>query len=410
MTTKDKSSTHKWEFKTRFRRHSFGWRSQPAIKRVKEAVSEIKKIARKDKVLAAEGAVSFLERVSPALEHVDGSSGAIGTAVNNAIIALVEIIAAASADQETRQKWLERLFEAQGEDRIPYIEQLADYWGELCVTPELASYWADELIGATRLAISPDEEGVRGHFHGTSACLSALYTAGRTDELIELLEDERFWHYRRWAVKALAARGEKAEAIRLAESCRDPWASDFDIDNLCEGILLSSGLVDEAYRKYGLTANRAGTCLGWFRGVARKYPHKKPAEILDDLVALTPGEEGKWFAAAKDAKLFDEAIALANGTPCSPQTLTRAARDFAEKNPSFAIEAGMAALRWLVGGYGYEVTGLDVLNAYTFTMKAAENAGAADQTLERIRALVANETPDRRFVTKVLGRRLALSQ
>ena len=43
-----------------------------------QAVAEIKKVAKKDPVLAAEGAVAFLERVSPALEHVDSSSGAIG--------------------------------------------------------------------------------------------------------------------------------------------------------------------------------------------------------------------------------------------------------------------------------------------------------------------------------------------
>lgn len=35
-------SKHKWTFRARFRRHAFGWRSQPAIKRIKEAVSEIK--------------------------------------------------------------------------------------------------------------------------------------------------------------------------------------------------------------------------------------------------------------------------------------------------------------------------------------------------------------------------------
>jgi hypothetical protein len=33
---------HTWTFKRRFRRHAFGWRSQPAIGRIKEAVSEIK--------------------------------------------------------------------------------------------------------------------------------------------------------------------------------------------------------------------------------------------------------------------------------------------------------------------------------------------------------------------------------
>ena len=112
---------HKWEFKTRFRRHAFGWKSQPALQRIKQAVSEIKQVSRKDPVLAAEGAVLFLERVSPAIEQVDGSSGAIGTAVNRAIEELVTIIAGAPADAKTRETWLERLWEAHAEDQIPYI-------------------------------------------------------------------------------------------------------------------------------------------------------------------------------------------------------------------------------------------------------------------------------------------------
>lgn len=84
---------YKWQFKPRFRLHAFGWKSQPAITRIKEAVSEIKKVAKKDPLLAAEGAVCFLERVSPAIEQVDGSSGSIGTAVNYSIESLVPIIA-----------------------------------------------------------------------------------------------------------------------------------------------------------------------------------------------------------------------------------------------------------------------------------------------------------------------------
>jgi hypothetical protein len=400
-----KSAGHKWQFKARFRRHAFGWKSQPAIQRVKQAVAEIKKVARKDKVLAAEGAVSFLEKVSPALEHVDSSSGAIGSAVNYAIAELVQVISSAPADMKTREKWLQRLFDAHEEDRMPYIEQLTDYWGELCASPQLASRWADELLSVTRMALS-DDKNLRGHFHGTTACLSALYAAGRHDEIIDVLKTERFWSYRRWAVKALIAQGKKNEALRYAESCRDAWSSHYEIDRFCEEILLSSGLLDEAYQRYGLTANRAGTYLAWFRAVHKKYPHKKPAEVLNDLVAITPGEEGKWFAAAKDAGLFTEAIELANRTPCSPQTLTRAARDFAEKNPLFAIEAGMTALRWLVEGYGYEITGLDVLNAYSFTMKAAENAGRFDEIRERIRCLVAKESGGQRFVNKILGKQL----
>lgn len=403
-----KAGVHKWEFRARFRRRAFGWRSQTAIKRVKEAISEIKKVARKDQVLAAEGAVLFLEKVSPALECVDSSSGAIGNAVNNAVQVLANIIATAPASDKTREKWLERLFAAHAADQIPYIEILAEHWGELCASPEVASLWADRLMDVTRLALSPDRS-ISGHFHGTSACLSSLYVADRHDELIAILEDENFWPYKLWTVRSLLAQGKKAEAIRLAERSRGPWASDLDIDRLCEEVLLSSGLRDEAYRRYGLRANRAGTYLAWFRAVAKKYPHKKPAEVLDDLVAGSPGEEGKWFAAAKNAKLFKEALALANRSPCSPQTLTRAARDFAEKNPEFALEVGMAALHWLVEGYGYDITSLDVLNAYAHTMKAAERAGCADKTRRRIHDMVARESFGERFITKILGRHLGLS-
>ena len=57
-----KRAGHEWEFKARFRRHAFGWKSQPAITRVKQAVSEIKQVARRDLRLAAEGSVIFLER------------------------------------------------------------------------------------------------------------------------------------------------------------------------------------------------------------------------------------------------------------------------------------------------------------------------------------------------------------
>ena len=68
----------------------------------------------------------------------------------------------------------------------------------------------------------------------------------------------------------------------------------------------------------------------------------------------------------------------------------------------------MASLRWLVEGYGYEVTALDVSEAYPFTMKAAENAGITAETHERIRTLVAAETFGEPFVTRVLRQGLGL--
>ncbi len=378
---------HRWAFKARFRRHSFGWKSQPAVKRVKEAVSEIRKVARKDPVLGAEGAVLFLERVSAALEPVDSSSGAIGTAVNHAVEQLAAIIAAAPVDEAIREGWLERLWDAHAADAIPYIETLVEYWGDLCASRAVASAWADRLMVATRMALSPDPK-VRGFFPGTTACLTALYRAERYDEIVDILNDEGFWPYRRWAVKALAALGRKAEAIRLAESSRGPWTPDADVDALCEEILLSSGLTEEAYTRYGVRSRRGGTYLAWFRAVAKRYPHKPKEEILGDLVEASPGEEGKWFATAKGLGMHDLALELARRSPCDPRTLARAARDHTESHPEFALEAGLLALEGMVEGFGYEITGADVRAAFAPAMAAAEALGRVAETRARVRNLM----------------------
>jgi hypothetical protein len=305
--TNPKPVSHPWVFKSRFRRGAFGWRSQPAVQRVKEAVREIKAVARRDPLLAADGAVGFFERLSPALEKVESSSGSIGTAVNSAIDELVPIIARADADPKTRERWLERLWAAHEDDQIPYIELLGERWGELCGSKDVASCWADELLSTTRLALN-QKRSIRGFFHGTAACLSALLAAERYDDILNVLEQEGFWHYKVWAVRALAALGRIDAALQMAESSRGPYASDRWIDAECERILLSSGLAEEAYERYGLAANRAGTYLATFRATARKYPDKSQEEILNDLVATTPGEEGKWFATAKELGLYQEAL------------------------------------------------------------------------------------------------------
>ena len=293
-------------------------------------------------------------------------------------------------------------------DQIPYIETLGDYWGDLCGSPTVAARWADELIGLCRMAFNPDPN-VRGYVHGATVCLSALLAAGRHQELLDLLavNPRTIWHYRQYGVRALAAMGRPADAVRYAEEGRGLNDSPIALARVCEDILLSTGHRDEAYHRYGLIANQAATYAGWFRAVLKKYPERTPAEVLDDLVAETPGEEGKWFAAAKDAKLFDKAIALANLTPCSPQTLTRAARDFAETNPTFALEAGVTAIRWLTQGHGHDVTALDVQSAHTHTMSAAQRAGRADETRSLIRHYV-TDGPLCEFMTSVLGRELGL--
>jgi hypothetical protein len=138
-------ASYKWQFSPRFRRNAFGWKSDIPIQRIKEALAEIKAMAKKEPVLAVEGAVLFLEKLAPAIEQVDGSSVGIRSAVNRAIETLVPIIAKANVSSTVREKWLDRLWDAIQEDAMPYLESMGAYWGELCTAPEIASKWADYL-------------------------------------------------------------------------------------------------------------------------------------------------------------------------------------------------------------------------------------------------------------------------
>ncbi len=400
MSSSDKAT---WTFRARFRRHAFGWRSQPAIARIKEAVAEIKKAAQKNPLLGGEGAVLFLERISPAIGQVDSSSGAIGTAVNNAIQTLTMIIANAPADDKLRDGWLKRLWQAVETDDIPCIELLADQWGDLCASAPCASLWADEFIAGVRMTWGPNPE-LHGFYKGTAACLSSLHKAGRNEEILQLLQmaPYKFWHYRQWGVKALMAMGKKGEALKFAEDSRGRNQSDALISEVCEEILLSSGMSEQAFSRYAIQANWKTTYLATFNAIAKKYPHKNPEDLLKYLADSTPGDEGKWFAAAKSAGLYDQAIELAHESPCDPRTLVRAAKEMAEKQPRFAMEAGLAALRWLVRGYGYEVTNLDVRQACQWTMKAAGHAGCSPEALQRLRDLVAGEEQEEGFVSRII--------
>ena len=84
---------HIWTFRSRLRSRAFGWKgSHLACQRLKEAVTEIRKVARVDPVTAGEGVVSLMERIWPAFQDIDTSSGALGGAVNWAQDELLPIV------------------------------------------------------------------------------------------------------------------------------------------------------------------------------------------------------------------------------------------------------------------------------------------------------------------------------
>jgi len=397
-----KTDKHKWTFSSRFRAGAYSWKaSSLAIQRIKEAVSEIKLVNRQNRPLAAEGAVLFIKKLVPSIAEIDSSSGMLGTAVRNALGDLVDVIAKAEADRKTREVWLQRLWQAVQDDGYSYIESLADYWGELCAQKETASRWADEFIGTVKRSFQ-----FGGYFGGSPACFSCLVAAGRNEELLELLEMAPYtsWHYRRFGVQALLQLGDIATALSYAkESC---GLNDIisEMEEVCEDILISSGLWEEAYREYGLPQliNRPG--LATFRKVVKKYPGKEKQEIFRDALENTISEKGKWFATAKQLGLLELAAELARHSAVEPKTLNRAAADFLETNPEFALVVSLASLNWLSQGWGYDITAVDVHAAYSTAMEAALKLGRTMEAEETIIRIIEQNKSQQHFATATLER------
>jgi hypothetical protein len=98
-----KKPTYTWAFRPRFDANAFAWKaSRLASQRLKEALTEIKAVARVDPLIAADGAIVLMEKIWPALAHVDSSSGALGNAVNKTVQELVDIVVAACGGPATR--------------------------------------------------------------------------------------------------------------------------------------------------------------------------------------------------------------------------------------------------------------------------------------------------------------------
>lgn len=394
------SSKHTWLFKRHLKPNTFSWKSSAlAAKRLKEALTEIKAVNKWNSSLAAQGVVDLAERIWPSFAPIDTSSGMLGTAVYNTLIACIPIFSKSELSPKERQPLLERLFEALQQDGVDYLSPLGDQWGDLCASDEIASQWANFLMPTLRRCWSDEQPG--SHFSGATACLSALLRAKRHSELNELLQicPVKMWDYTKYKFDSLVSQGRKAEAIRFAQQMASeinaPMAR---IQEACEGVLLSSGLYLEAYEKFGLTWTQRNSNIATFRALVKKYPQIDEKRILRDLVAQTPGEEGKWFAAAKDLGDFDLALELATLSPCDPKTLNRAAEKYSESNPEFSMRVALISLRWLCEGYGYEITNFDVIAAYMHCLNSAAKIGLRHEAISKMLEIIEKHSHDGFFV------------
>jgi hypothetical protein len=385
-----------WLFKPRFRQRAFSWHgSKTAIARLREATSEIKGVARSDPITAAEGFVVLAERLWPALQDIDTSSGALGNAVNTALDELLPIFIAAPAERATRKRWLQRLYWAVQEDGVQYLCAIEDRWGEAAVLPELMNAYADDLLPLLRRVWTLEPTG--GYVVGTSICLSSLLEAGRYDELLALLHDARtkLWAWQRYGAEALSRQGLWEAAIAFAEGCKNPRLAPYDdlrIDRFCEDILIRAGRADQAYRRYGLHTVRAPTYLATYRETVRRYPDRDRRQVLLDLIAAR-GERGKWFAAAKAAAFLDIALECAGSVDAEPATLVRATRDFSVKEPRFALEVGLNALQHMIAGEGFEPEPLLAYQAADYCAAAAARIGLQEWTRQKITELAMQPRP-----------------
>ena len=387
------SESHKWQFKQRFRRGAYGWKGTSlASKRLREAVSEIKKVAKKDPVAAADGTVALFERLWPALEGIDSSSGALGVAVNRSIEALLPIMIDAPAELNTRRRWLERLYEAVLEDGVEFLSPVENHWGEICAFPELVEEWLEFLLSGLVLCWKDDRPG--GYFTGTSICLSCLLEAGRYDELGGVLSLRRFpfWPYDCFWAEALLRMGRTDEAVAYAGSRQPEEYESQSILRFCERVLLEGGRSDEAYWEYGLAIRSGNTYLASYRAIVKKYPERDPEQVLRDLIDLSQ-ERGKWFAAARHAGYLEVARDCARSGLVEPKTLVTAARDAAETDPSFSFEVALRALDLMLQGYGYELMVIDILPAFEILFDAADAMGVEDWAMSSVRELLAREVP-----------------
>jgi len=392
---------YQWEFRKRLRARAFSWRSSAlACQRIKEAVSEIKKVSRSDLPVGAEGAVIFFEKLVPAIEEVDSSSGALGSATNKAMSDLLPLIAKVQVDVKTQQKWIDRLWTAFMDDGYGYLDDLGEHWGMICKSKDTASMWADRLMNPAKLNLTSSGN----YFKGTAACLSCLLVAERFGELMDLLDSDvlHSWYYRRFGVQAFLALGKKSEALKYAENSKGLNEPESTIAQACEDILISSGMYDEAYKRYAFKANQKNSYLATYRSIAKKYPHLKQEIILSDLIRYSVGAEGKWFATAKDLGYLDLAADLAMIGPCDPLTLKRAAVDYAESTPSFSLKVAKAALYWMVRGQFYEITNLDIVSTLNLAWKVAASLGSTSELFAWLQDQVEKNPNGERFVLQEL--------
>ncbi len=299
------------------------------------AVGELRRASRTDPLRAGEGAVLLCERLPAALAGVEDPVGTLAAALVRSIDAIAPLIAAGPTAR--RAVWLERLWARVLADEAGHLRRLAEHWGARA--GPLAGAWAGRLLPAAR-----EEVGTAASI----ACLASQVASGAYAAALELLASRSIavWPERQFGVLALAATGRIDEALAYAADS-NPLGHRHaqDIARMCERVLLAGGRREAAYRGFAAAAHARQNCRQTFEALRRAYPERGAGELLADLLAASPGQEGRWFATACALRFHGLAAEIAGRSPCDPRTLVRAGARALETDPAFAGEVAVAALR-----------------------------------------------------------------
>jgi hypothetical protein len=308
----------------------------------------------------AEGAcartVEFFAKLWPATMQVNRSGGDLEAAVERAVEQLIAPLARQleAAGETARDAALERILAAIEADQGGILAPLGAAIGHLCATPGRARRLADQLLPKVRRALATQP----GRPYALLLpCATAMASAGRHAELLAMLTvgAPADFPLRRLVLDHLERERDMDQALQFldAATCRtDQEARERAQEG--ERRLRLAGRHDEAFARYALAAHRAHTIRQWHEALCAAWPDRKPTDLFDALLAAHPGEEGKFFAAARAIGRPDLALALAERSPTDPKQLLHAA---AEAAPGAeALQLNLIALRWLTSGRLYKAT------------------------------------------------------
>lgn len=323
--------------------------------------------------------------------------------MSKALTEMAVLFGMAPLDDQQKNDLLERIWESCQNEEYGYYDEIGEYWPQMCGSEALVNKWADELLPIVKMVMKDTNAGT--YFKGTAPCLACLVAAKRYDEIFQLFDTKRnmIFHYYKYKLYALAGQGKIDDAINELESYAQNSCQAGGISHFGEKILLEAGMQNEAYRRFGIMANRKMTGLATFNAIRKKYPQIDTLQILNDLLDSEPQNKGKYFASARKAGYEDLAIDIAENNLVDPKTLTTACTEDLTREPRRALHYGLLALSSYSAGFGYDVMSTDITKAYTAAHAAAVNASMENEFKEQVMELINNDKSQGNFFSKALG-------